>query len=345
VNTPNYHSGPANPTPQQRLLLMDDVQWEAFIERCVRQLQKEGQYVQVIRLGGANDKGRDVCGYTCHPPSADTWDLYQAKYYGGTLSPSEVIGELAKFLTHVHMGAYSRPRRYYLCALKVGATLQDYLLNPDSMRDWVMAEWERKNGDFGQFKRAWDPAIRQFLLKFPFAIICRRTPDELLEIHARNYPEHWQHFGVLGTREPNPEAPDIPDPMEERYLKALLYVYQEKTGQAVTSIENIPRTYLKHFAAQRRLFYSAEGLHRFSRDKLPGAFDALLDDVEIGVSGVACTPYDCSLARLTNTLLAANSLQVNDNPLHYRLQAGDLQGTCHHLVNLQRLAWEDANEE
>lgn len=197
--TPHYQSGPANPTPHQRLLLMNDVQWEAFIEHCARQLGRESRYVQVIRLGGANDKGRDLCGYTCHPLTADTWDLYQAKYYGGTLSPSDVIGEFAKFLSHVHDGAYSRPRRYYLCALKVGATLQDYLLNPDGMRDWVMAEWERKNGAFGPFKRAWEPGIRQFLLDFPFAIFSRRTPDELLEIHSRNGAEHWQHFGVLHT--------------------------------------------------------------------------------------------------------------------------------------------------
>lgn len=72
-----YHPGPVEPTPQQRLLLMDDVQWESFIERCARQLEKEGQYAQVLKLGGANDKGRDICGYTVHPPASDTWDLYQ----------------------------------------------------------------------------------------------------------------------------------------------------------------------------------------------------------------------------------------------------------------------------
>lgn len=343
--TPNYHSGPASPTPQQRLLLMDDVQWEAFIERCARQLEKEGEYSQVIRLGGANDKGRDVCGYRSFPPSEDSWDLYQAKYYGSTLTPSEIIGEVAKFLSHVLDGAYSRPRRYYLCALKVGATLQDYLLNPDGMREWVMGEWERKNGDFGPFKRPWDVAIQTFLMEFPFEIFSRRTPDELLEIHARNVSEHWEHFGVLHTREPNPETPATPDPMEERYLQALLGVYRERTGLTIATIESIPKAYLRHFAAQRRLFYSAEGLNRFSRDKLPGAFDALLGDVEVGVAGVAYAPHDGSWARLTQTLLTANSLQINNNPLHYRLQAGDLQGSCHHLVNLGRLDWADTDEE
>ena len=57
-----YHPGPVEPTPQQRLLLMDDVQWESFIERCARQLEKEGQYAQVLKLGGANDKGEIYAG-------------------------------------------------------------------------------------------------------------------------------------------------------------------------------------------------------------------------------------------------------------------------------------------
>lgn len=111
-----YQPGPVEPTPQQRLLLMDDVQWESFIERCARQLEKEGQYAQVLKLGGANDKGRDICGYTVHPPASDTWDLYQAKYYSSTLSPSQIVGELAKFLSCVQDGSYTCPRRYYLCA-------------------------------------------------------------------------------------------------------------------------------------------------------------------------------------------------------------------------------------
>lgn len=58
-----YHSGPQQPTPEQRLRLMDDTQWEASIEQCARQLMAEWQYAYVIRLGGAGDKGRDVCGY------------------------------------------------------------------------------------------------------------------------------------------------------------------------------------------------------------------------------------------------------------------------------------------
>ncbi|MBJ2291207.1 hypothetical protein JFT44_14785 [Pseudomonas sp. MF5691] len=339
-----YHPGPVEPTPQQRLLLMDDVQWESFIERCARQLEKEGQYAQVLKLGGANDKGRDICGYTVHPPASDTWDLYQAKYYSSTLSPSQIVGELAKFLSCVQDGSYTCPRRYYLCALRIGATLLDYLLNPESMRTWILAQWEEKKGEFGTFKRSLDPALKLFVQTFPFEIIGRSTPEELLEIHSRNQTQHWEHFGVLDARGSNPQMPEEPDPIEQRYVDALLLVYEEQCGNCVAVVPEIPRNLKRHFVAQRRLFYSAEGLNRFSRDKLSGAFDGLLTEVEIGIGGIVATPHDSGMIRLTETLAIANALQVVNNPLHARLQAGDLQGACHHLANQARLSWIDTDE-
>lgn len=63
VHLPVFHPGPPDPTPEQRLFLMNDEDWEVFIEECARQLMSEGQYEQVHRLGGAGDRGRDVCGY------------------------------------------------------------------------------------------------------------------------------------------------------------------------------------------------------------------------------------------------------------------------------------------
>lgn len=339
-----FHPGPVAPTAQQRLLLMDDVQWESFIERCARQLGVEGHYSQVIKLGGANDKGRDVCGYTVYPAVAGSWDLYQAKYYGSTLSPSDVIGELAKFITNVHEGSYSCPRRYYLCALKIGATLLDYLINPEDMRSWILKQWEDKGGNFGSFKRSFDSGIKEFVEAFPFEVIGRRTPEELLTIHERNESQHWQYFGVLAARGPNPSVPDDPDAIEQSYVGALLRIYEEQLGVNFTSVSAIPSGFKRHFVAQRRLFYSAEGLNRFSRDKLPGAFDLLLDDVEVGVGGAAATPGTSGMDRLNHTLLLANSVQVTNNPLHQRLQAGDLQGACHHLANQDRIFWIDSDE-
>ena len=178
MRTLTYHPGPEQPTPEQRLLLMDDKSWEAFIEQCARQLKTEGLYTQVIHLGGAGDKGRDVCGYSAQLPTEGTWDLYQGKYYAGTLSPSDFAPELAKFLFCVFSNEYTRPRNYYICALKVGPRLHDYVLNPDTFKAWLLTEWKDKKGNFGTFKQPLTPELEAFVVSFPFCIIKVKTGDD-----------------------------------------------------------------------------------------------------------------------------------------------------------------------
>lgn len=339
----NYHPGPEQPTPEQRLLLMDDEKWEAFIEQCARQLKSEGLYTQVIRLGGAGDKGRDVCGYSEQLPTEGRWDLYQGKYYAGTLSPSNFASELAKFLWCVFSNEYTRPRHYYICALKVGPALHDYVLNPEKFKAWILSEWKDKNGNFGTFKQLLTPELDAFVKEFPFDVIKVKTTADLLEIHSRS-DKHWEMFGVLTARGPNPAMPENPDAEEHQYIKALLDVYKEAAQVVVSGPSEIPSKYKKHFKAQRMLFYSAEGLNRFSRDKLPGAFDELVNQVEVGIGSDLNYPHPDGLARLTKVLDTANGLQVSANPLHARLQAGDLGGTCHHLANQGRATWIDDDE-
>lgn len=340
-----YSQGPTDPTPKQRLLLMNDTEWEQFIEDCAKQLQTEGIYSQVLRLGGPGDKGRDVCGYTVHPPTAGTWDLYQAKYYGGTLSPSEFAPELAKFLSNVHDNTYPCPRTYFLCALKVGTSLIDLVLNPGSMRNWILQEWKKKNGKFPSYTRSLDTSLEAFILSFPFDIIRRKTSDELLTIHSRNGGLHWSRFGTLDKRGANPSVPDKVDPVEQKYVQELLNVYAEYDGHDLQSADAIPDKLTDHFQAQRRLFYCAEGLNRFSRDKLPGAFDELLDQIELGVASTVSAPHESGMVRLQETLAISNNLPVTSNPLSLRLVAGDLQGGCHHLANQERLSWVKNNEK
>lgn len=324
-------------------MLMNDNEWEAFIEECARQLKIEGQYTQIVRMGGPGDKGRDVCGYTQDQPVAGTWDLYQAKHYAGRLSPSEFAPELAKFVSSVKEGAYSCPCRYFICALKLGPKLLDLVLNPDKMGMWILEEWKNKKGKFGSFTKTLTPELEKFAKNFPFKIIKIKTPADLLEIHGRS-DKHWKHFGVLGPRGPNPLVPKAPSAEEQTYVGALLEAYAESIGTLVKAPIDIPTRLTKHFKVQRRLFYSAEGLNRFSRDKLPGAFDELLDQVELGVGSVVEAPQPDGLTRLKETLVAANTLPVTTNPLSTRLQAGDLQGTCHHLANQERIAWVDEDE-
>jgi hypothetical protein len=206
------------------------------------------------------------------------------------------------------------------------------------MRTWILTEWQHKKGDFGKYKKTLSNGLKLFIERFPFEIIGRKTSAELLDIHSRS-DKHWEHFGVLAPRPPNPDVPETLDDAEQNYVTALLKVYEEAHGAPVGEAAHIPTKYTKHFSLQRRLFYSAEGLNRFSRDKLPGAFEDLIQQVELGVSTTVEYPHADGMTRLKEVLMVANTLPVGANPLSARLQAGDLQGSCHHLANRGDIDW------
>ncbi|WP_354690428.1 ABC-three component system protein [Phytobacter sp. RSE-02] len=345
-----YHRGPAQPTPEQRLLLMNEDEWENFILQSVHQLAKEGVYAQVHRIGGAGDKGRDVCGNTQEKTEYCSWDLYQAKHYEETLSPSAFAPDLAKFLFYVYSNEYTQPRNYFICALKIGPKLYDLVTNPtssnsDTLKSWILKEWKDKKGDFKTFKKDLSPELELFIEGFPFDIIKIKTTSEMIDIHSRSNG-HWEMFGVLGPRGANPKVPIEPDTKEQNYIRKLYKAYGSVQRKEIISFAEIPDIYIDHFVQQRILFYCAEGLNRFSRDKIPGAFDDLLEQVNTGIGSVASLPYANGVDKITAVQNVANSLQITSNPLHERLHAGDLQGTCHHLANNGQLNWvkEDKNE-
>jgi hypothetical protein len=240
MNQPIFHPGPEQPSPEQRLLLLNDTTWESFIEQCARQLMAEGHYSQVIRMGGAGDKGRDVCGYSEQLPTEGTWDLYQAKYYAEALSPSSFEPEIAKFLSRVFVKDYTLPRNYFICALKVGPKLHDLVLNPENFKAWMLASW--KDASYGTLTTE----LKKFIDNFPFSIVGVKTSADLLEIHSRSN-KHWEVFGVLPHRKPNPDVPENLHADEHRYVRALLDIYQEASNLSLLEPAGIPAMYKKHF--------------------------------------------------------------------------------------------------
>jgi len=339
-----YHPGPSAPTPQQRLLMLDDDGWEAFIENCVQQRKAEGEYIRIQRLGGAGDKGRDICGYQQDQPLEGAWDLYQAKCYEGPLGPAEFAPELAKFFHHLLIKSYYRPRNYFICARQdVGTKLYDILMNSDKANDWLLNYWHEKQNVLGGFLLTQEMEV--LVKNYPFSNIKNIRPADLLEIHSRNEEKHWETFGVLGRRGADPAMPVSPTDDEQIYIAALLAAYSEYCGTTVTDVTAIPAEWRKHFRAHRRYFYCAEGLNRFSRDKLVGAFDDLLDQVEVGIGSAVSYPHSNGLTRLNKTIEMANVLVIGNNPLKDRLQAGDLAGSCHHLANQARGSWVEKDDE
>jgi hypothetical protein len=113
-------------TPWKLIQTYSPAEWEDFIVEW-----SEGftpAYFQVVKLGGAGDKGRDVIGYLGDPQTACEWDSYQCKHYDHALMPSEIYGELGKLCVFTHRGDFSVPRRYrFVAPCGVGTSLHDLL--------------------------------------------------------------------------------------------------------------------------------------------------------------------------------------------------------------------------
>lgn len=335
-----HHPGPSPITPEQRIVLMNDDEWESFITECCEQLLGEKEYVLVKRLGGPGDKGRDIACYLVFPPVADKWDLYQAKAYKNPLTPNELVPDFAKFLYNVFIGTYPRPRYYYISGTKdVGTSLFMLLEKPIELRDRVLTTWKDKSGNFGTFKQPLTAGLEAFITSFDFSIIKEMKVSQLLKIHSRT-SKHWSKFGALPLDVSEVPVPDTPAKEEQVYLTEILRAYEDCEKCKVSAVENIPQKHNHHFENCRRQFYYAEGLNRFSRDFVPEAFDSLLRDVRVGISPVVDdATHPDGLKRLNETLKHVTTLTATTNPLKERIRSMDLQGVCHHLANNGEVKW------
>lgn len=338
--TPKYQQGPTPVTAEQRVVLMRDDDWETFITDCCEQLKSEHVYVQVKRLGGPGDKGRDVAGYVQFPPVPSQWDLYQAKAYANALTPGDLLADLAKFIFNVFSNTYPLPRTYYICGKKdVGTTLFTMLEKPETLRSWLINQWMEKAGNFGSFKQVLSPELEKYINIFDFHIIKEIKVSDLLTIHARS-PKHWPAFGVVPLRGDDPTVPPTPTNDEQVYVNEILKAYSDSDGCKVADPDKIPNKHKRHFEGCRQQFYFAEGLNRLSRDFVPKAFDELLSEVRAGISPVVDdATHENGLKRLNETIKYAPTLSETTNPLKERMRSTDLQGACHHLANRGEVKW------
>jgi hypothetical protein len=240
----------------------------------------------------------------------------------------------------VFAGEYSKPRAYYISGTKnVGTQLFTLLENPDKLKERVLSDWKKKEGDFGAFKQPLTLDLEKFINAFDFSIIKEKKVSQFLTIHSRN-PKHWSSFGVLPSDVPLVEVPAKPATEEQVYVTEILRAYEDFEKSPVPSVDDIPSKHTQHFENCRKQFYYAEGLNRFSRDFVPEAFDSLLVDVRVGISPVVDdTTHPDGLKRLNETLKHATTLTATTNPLKERIRFQDLQGSCHHLANNGKVKW------
>jgi hypothetical protein len=341
------------PIPPVRLLqVMSPGEWEGFTEEWLSFRRTNGGYESVRRLSGPGDLGLDVIGFTSEEGFAAPWDSYQCKHYDHALTPSDVLGEIGKVIYHSfqrtppYNQACRIPRRHvFIAPFGVGIKLGRLLRDPDRVKEEVRTNWEsRCVPAIGAGVNAHLVGeLLAYFDSFDFSIFRDQSPVEMVEEHAQTVFHAPRFGGGLPIREESAAPPDEPTQVESIYLRKLFDAYADHLGKCVTMIDELrahPHL-ITHYERQRVLFYSAESLRNFARDRTPPrTFESLQEDVYNGVVDICEGSHPDALERLRSTVAAAGQLNVAGNALAGVTRVVDKQGMCHLLANEDRLTWK-----
>lgn len=326
----------------KRIEIFSPAEWEEFTEEWSYSLKP--RYVDIKRLSGSGDQGRDVIGFCDEKKFNGVYDQYQCKYYNDKLKPSDVWIEIGKLIYHTYQDGIEPPRKFYFVSPKgVGLKLSKILLT-DQIKTNLKEKWDESCGNKIEVGTSicLEGDLLLFFDNFDFSIFGWITAAQLVEGHVST-PFHVTRFGgglppVLNVV----TAPEQIQDTESRYVTQLLEAYSDNKKEQLTSVEHLEsHSDIKdHFTRSRESFYSAESLRNFARDNVPpGTFESLQNDVYYGVIDTCEMDYKDGLERVRKTTSKATDLPLANNPLESATSPKNKQGICHQLSNEDRLIW------
>lgn len=337
---------PSEIDPIKMLEIFTPQQYEEVVLDWVEgYLKKQNSYYDVERLGGTNDKGRDVIAV--YDSSRLLWDNYQCKHYSASLSPSDIKKEIAKLCYYTYKKDYPVPQKYFFVAPKALSPEAHDLIyyKKDELKAQIIANWDK------DFKKIFlkDNVSMTTELNYHienninFDIFSHISPTEFISQHKQT--NHYAfRFKQRIKRNPDVEidAPDDIDyPKEEVYINHLLDAYTDNHKSNITE-ENLPAKYTRHFKSQRKFFYCAEAIEKITRDacrddkpfkKLKeDVYNAIIDEVEN-------ESYPDGYERLNTCLKEARNCRLSPNEISEAIDSSGQQGICHYLANENKVKW------
>jgi hypothetical protein len=311
------------------------------------------RYVQVKRLGGAGDKGRDIIAYYVD----DRIDIFQCKHYDHPISPVDIYVELGKLCYYTFARHFRVPDSYTIVSSQgLGPKLFDMTKNPTQLRAALVDHWEGycESKITGKERVRLDGEFKEYVEQFDFSIVKELTPSDLIDQHSKT-AYHAIRFGggLKKYRQYIPEAPSAVQSKELNYITQLLEVYSEKTGREMTIVDlEFLKTMdlIDHYNEQRNSFYCAESLEIFSRENFPDSeplpFIELKNESYSIISNMLLImEKDPAFARLVSSVQEVLRSSFSSNPLslNQELKALDKKGICHYLANENKVKWRKHN--
>lgn len=338
----------ANVIPIKRIEIFSPEEWEEFTSEWLE--LKKRVYCEIERLGGANDKGRDVVAYiTDKNNPKHSWDCYQCKHYDKPLYPTDVYVEIAKIVYYTSVGEYPIPENYYFVAPKgCGTSLSKFLQNPNELKKNLIANWDNHCKD----KVSKNVSIElkdnflQYLNSFDFSIFQKINIKNVIEEH-KLHPNHIIRFGGGLPERPKFDKASIPtvvDKYEIVYTKQLLLSYGSEANKKFITADDINsiEQYSNHFNRSRINFHYAEQLRNFYRDSLPtNTFEDFQEEIYDGIIDIVEDYHDNAFQKIKEVEKQASNLQITSNPITAVSIINDRKGICHQLVNNNKIKWID----
>ncbi|WP_409188478.1 ABC-three component system protein [Bradyrhizobium sp. RDM4] len=338
------------PIPPISLLpVLSPNDWEQFTHEWLWFYKNAGDYHDVNRYSGPGDLGLDLVAFTSDQGFDAAWDSFQCKQYGHALRPVDIYAEVGKIIYHSFTKkppfnqSQRAPRRHvFVCPHGVGITVGRLLKDPDRFRDDVRSRWEKdcvpkiETGLVAPLTGA----LLAYFDAFDFSTFKDVSAVDLVATHAKT-PFHAPRFGGgLPPKPPASSPPTAPTAEESVYLTKLMEAYGDHLGAAVASADKLADHLARHYDRQRVLFYSAESLRNFARDRTPPeTFVSLQKDIYDGIIDICEDDHADAFARLKDVIKTAAQVAAGGNALFSVSSVADRQGICHQLANDDRLSW------
>lgn len=253
-----------------RLSELDDGQLEEFVEVWVE--RRESKYTQVERIGGPNDKARDVIGFYTADRHEGDWDLFQCKRktLGSKLGRNEALLELGKMFHHHTQGAYTTlPVNFtFVSPRGIVGPLMDLLNNPTTLKAALLADWDTacKAKITAGKETPLTAELRAAITGYDFSKVTGLTaPLIVKDEHAK--PALVQILKEMPGHAPQGQAPDIIEYGETEYLGQLRVVY-------VRLLEPISQTMLRSWLTPPMATNSGTSARATSRPRRSSDFTA-----------------------------------------------------------------------
>ncbi|CAM4214077.1 hypothetical protein SAMN06265348_10624 [Pedobacter westerhofensis] len=302
-------------------------------------------YIDCKKCAGSGDLGRDIIAI--RSLDGPDWDNYQCKNYRAKISPSQLWGEIGKFVYHAYKKRFSLPKNYYVVSgYGPGPDLINYTENPGKFKAELLANWDSHCATKISRGKTYplDQDLKTYIEAIDFKMFQFIDPQQLIEEHAKTRYHYSRFGGSMPDRLLPPGLPPEVRANEITYVNELLDAYTDhkKTVISLANIES-DATYMPHFTRQRHSFYLADSLNEFSKDQFAeytNHFEALKLEIHSGVVDVCESAYPDRFSRVKAVTQEAKRLSITGNPLVKVMRVEDREGLCHHLVTDKQLTWK-----